>query len=104
MILLHFMIKVFLNDNIINFYLSHLENITQTSSLGTLCIFNTFFYSKLVKNGYNLIKKWIKNNVFEYDKILVPIHLTAHWSLIVIRPALKKLSIMILSTMKVLLS
>merc|ERR1719510_1641346 len=43
---------------------------------------NTFFYPKLEKMGYSAVKRWTRKvDIFEYDLILVPIHLGVHWCL-----------------------
>jgi len=71
----------FLNDEVINAYL---ELITS----GTNCyLFNTFFYFMLEKKGYKAVKGWTRqDNIFSYNKVLIPIHMNdeMHWCLIII--------------------
>uniref|UniRef100_A0A915P7D4 Ubiquitin-like protease family profile domain-containing protein n=1 Tax=Meloidogyne floridensis TaxID=298350 RepID=A0A915P7D4_9BILA len=46
--------------------------------------FHTLFYKKLLSNGINCVKRWTKNkDIFENHIILVPIHLTDHWCLVI---------------------
>ncbi|XP_073236946.1 sentrin-specific protease-like [Porites lutea] len=46
-----------------------------------LCM-NTFFYKKLSTCGAKWLAKWTKKiNIFEYDKIFIPVHLPGHWVL-----------------------
>ncbi|WP_419241160.1 Ulp1 family isopeptidase [Cardinium endosymbiont of Nabis limbatus] len=73
-----------LNDNIIEAYLSMIDK----RSKGKVYSFNTWFYNKLLKEGYKGVSRWTKSigNVFSYDKVLIPIHLKSpgHWCLAVI--------------------
>ncbi|XP_046688046.1 sentrin-specific protease 1-like [Homalodisca vitripennis] len=42
--------------------------------------FNTFFYPKLISQGYNSLKRWTKKvDIFDKEFLLVPIHLGIHW-------------------------
>ena len=90
-----------LNDEIIN---SYFELITMRSAkLAKLfkagvprCImFNSFFYTTLNVNGngynYSRVSRWTRKytDLFEYDKILVPVNQPAHWVLVVINLAKK---------------
>lgn len=52
----------------------------QNSNLPKLYIFNTFFYPKLKSNGHGSIKRWTRKvDIFDFDIILIPIHLGIHW-------------------------
>ncbi len=88
-----------LNDEIINIYMSLLQDRNlkkrQTSNKYFHVLFmNSFFFTKLSSNGYNykLVKRWTKkikfikkgfnnlNNIFELDKFIFPIHVNnIHW-------------------------
>uniref|UniRef100_A0A8C7P2Q9 Ubiquitin-like protease family profile domain-containing protein n=1 Tax=Oncorhynchus mykiss TaxID=8022 RepID=A0A8C7P2Q9_ONCMY len=75
-----------LNDEVINFYLSLV--MTRSSSAGQglkVYSFSTFFFPKLHGGGHAAVKRWTKAvDLFQYDIILVPLHLGVHWSLAVI--------------------
>lgn len=75
-----------LNDEIINFYFSMLaERSNKEDNLPKVHTFNTFFYPKLVKEGYNSLRRWTKRvDVFTKDILLVPVHLGVHWCLAII--------------------
>ena len=79
-----------LNDEIINFYG---ELIMQRSKsrrfLPRVMIMNTFFMQRLCDQHsgyqYQRVRKWTKDvDVFEFEKIIVPVHLGNHWCLAVI--------------------
>eukprot|EP00817_Percolomonadidae_sp_ATCC50343_P005812 CAMPEP_0117419814 /NCGR_PEP_ID=MMETSP0758-20121206/1295_1 /TAXON_ID=63605 /ORGANISM="Percolomonas cosmopolitus, Strain AE-1 (ATCC 50343)" /LENGTH=367 /DNA_ID=CAMNT_0005201093 /DNA_START=638 /DNA_END=1737 /DNA_ORIENTATION=+ len=71
-----------LNDEIINFYMQLLG---KRKTLSKNYFFNTFFYTKLGRSGYAGVKRWTRKfDLFSYDKIFVPIHQSAHWTLAVI--------------------
>lgn len=72
-----------LNDEIINFYMNLIcERSQKENSLRKCYAFTTFFYPKLLKDGYNSLKRWTRKiDIFSYDLILVPIHLGLHWTL-----------------------
>lgn len=72
-----------LNDEIINFYMSLICERSQTQNGMPKChAFTTFFYPKLIKDGYNTLKRWTrKTDIFTHDLILIPIHLGLHWTL-----------------------
>ena len=76
-----------LNDEIINFYMSLLceRSKDQTRSLPKVYAMTTFFYPKLLKDGYSKLSLWTKKvNIFSFDLVLVPLHLGLHWTLAVI--------------------
>lgn len=75
-----------LNDEIINFYMNLLcERSQQNTDVPKCYAFTTFFYPKLIKDGYNSLRRWTRKvDIFSYDLILIPIHLGLHWTLSVI--------------------
>jgi len=82
-----------LNDEIINFYMSLIceRVITRskdpqfTSEYSKIYAFTTFFYPKLLKDGFNSLKRWTRKvDIFSHNLILIPIHLGLHWTLAVI--------------------
>ncbi|XP_015282319.1 PREDICTED: sentrin-specific protease 2 isoform X2 [Gekko japonicus] len=74
-----------LNDVIINFYMNLLVDRNKRPGLPVLYAFNTFFYPKLNSEGYDAVRKWTKGvDLFQYDMILVPIHIQIHWGLLVV--------------------
>jgi sentrin-specific protease 1 len=82
-----------LNDEIINFYMNLICERSQNKSanhasdyLDLSCYaFSTFFYPKLLKDGYGSLKRWTRKvDLFTYNLILIPIHLGLHWTLAVI--------------------
>ncbi|XP_029462336.1 sentrin-specific protease 2 isoform X2 [Rhinatrema bivittatum] len=74
-----------LNDEVINFYLSLLVERNKEQHLPRLHVFSTFFYPKLYSGGYYSVRRWTKHvNLFENDLILIPIHLRVHWSLVAV--------------------
>ncbi|MED6244681.1 hypothetical protein ATANTOWER_020934 [Ataeniobius toweri] len=86
-----------LNDEVINFYLSLIME-RRSSDSGRLKVytFNTFFYPKLrggaggQAGGHVAVKRWTKAvDLFMFDLILVPLHLGVHWALAVIDLKLK---------------
>ncbi|KAM4624726.1 sentrin-specific protease 2 [Polymixia lowei] len=81
-----------LNDEVINFYLS-LVTEQSSSQAGGLRVysFSTFFFPKLCgggggqAGGHTAVKRWTKAvDIFLYDLILVPLHLGVHWAMAVI--------------------
>lgn len=78
-----------LNDEVINFYMNliterSLQNPTYNSDLKCYT-FSTFFYSKLLKDGYASLKRWTRKvDIFSHNLILIPVHLGLHWTLAVI--------------------
>ncbi|WP_342265071.1 Ulp1 family isopeptidase [Cardinium endosymbiont of Philonthus spinipes] len=77
-----------LNDNIINAYMQLINRRSEEKEnhlQPRVCAFNTFFLQSLSKSGYSKVKKWTKGkNIFSYDMVLIPVHLTNHWCLAVI--------------------
>ncbi|XP_053167940.1 sentrin-specific protease 2 isoform X2 [Hemicordylus capensis] len=74
-----------LNDVVINFYMNLLVERNKRSELPVLYAFSTFFYPKLNSEGYNAVRRWTKEvDLFQYDIVLVPIHVRVHWGLVVV--------------------
>ncbi|XP_038129314.1 sentrin-specific protease 2 [Cyprinodon tularosa] len=82
-----------LNDEVMNFYLSLImERCSGGSGRIKVYTFSTFFYPKLrgggaggLPGGYVAVKRWTKAvDLFMFDLILVPLHLGVHWALAVI--------------------
>uniref|UniRef100_A0A3P9NGE3 Ubiquitin-like protease family profile domain-containing protein n=1 Tax=Poecilia reticulata TaxID=8081 RepID=A0A3P9NGE3_POERE len=81
-----------LNDEVMNFYLSLIME-RRCGESGRLKVysFSTFFYPKLrgvggggQVGGHAAVKRWTKAvDLFMFDLILVPLHLGAHWALAV---------------------
>ncbi|KAK9470302.1 uncharacterized protein V1510DRAFT_287784 [Dipodascopsis tothii] len=81
----------FLNDTLIDFYLTYtLSNLPPSISEKTY-IFNTFFYKRLtqrvngVKGSFENVKKWTsKVDLFGMKYLVIPIHESSHWFVAVI--------------------
>ncbi|VUC19930.1 unnamed protein product [Clonostachys rosea] len=79
----------FLNDNIITFYLRHLQiklEAESPSKLKRVHIFSSFFFETLKSaKKYEGVKSWTaKIDLFSYDYIVVPVNEHAHWYLAII--------------------
>ena len=73
-----------LNDEVVNFYMNLLMERGKKDNYPRVYAFSTFFYPKLLSEGYRAVKRWTRNvNLFKQDIILVPIHLRSHWTLVV---------------------
>uniref|UniRef100_A0A915BA98 Ubiquitin-like protease family profile domain-containing protein n=2 Tax=Ascarididae TaxID=6250 RepID=A0A915BA98_PARUN len=75
-----------LNDEVINFYMDLIcERARNDPSLPKVYAFTTFFYPSLLGKGYQSVRRWTRKvDIFEFDILLLPIHLGAHWCLAVI--------------------
>lgn len=82
-----------LNDEVMNFYLSLIMERCAADAAGfKVYTFSTFFFPKLrgvgggaQTGGHSAVKRWTKAvDLFLYDLILVPLHLGVHWALAVI--------------------
>uniref|UniRef100_A0A8C7GEF0 Ubiquitin-like protease family profile domain-containing protein n=1 Tax=Oncorhynchus kisutch TaxID=8019 RepID=A0A8C7GEF0_ONCKI len=75
-----------LNDEVINFYLSLVMIHSSSAGQGLkVYSFSTFFFPKLHGGGHSAVKRWTKAvDLFQYDIILVPLHLGVHCPLPVI--------------------
>lgn len=71
-----------LNDEIINAYMSLIVMRGRQADRKKVYAFNTFFYPKLRESGYNSIRRWTRKvDIFTFDYLLVPVHLGNHWCL-----------------------
>lgn len=81
-----------LNDEVMNFYLSLVMERCSGEAAGLkVYSFSTFFFPKLrggaggQAGGHAAVKRWTKAiDLFLYDLILVPLHLGVHWAMAVI--------------------
>ncbi|XP_018567904.1 sentrin-specific protease-like [Anoplophora glabripennis] len=74
-----------LNDEVINFYMNLIIERGKDSKWPKSYAFNTFFYTKLLKDGPQSLRRWTKRvDIFEHDIICVPIHLGMHWCMAII--------------------
>ncbi|NXR58250.1 SENP2 protease, partial [Rhadina sibilatrix] len=74
-----------LNDKIMNFYMSLLVERSKNEGYPAVYAFNTFFYAKLSSTSYKEVKRWTQGvDIFKHDIIFVPVHLRAHWTLLVV--------------------
>lgn len=71
-----------LNDEVINFYtalIAERGNVSE-GKLPKVHSMNTFFYPKLLSQGYSSLRRWTKKvDIFAQDMIVIPIHLGVHW-------------------------
>lgn len=74
-----------LNDEIINAYMSLIVMRSKKMGYKKVYAFNTFFYPKLRESGYSTIRRWTRRvDIFSHDFIIVPVHLGNHWCLAII--------------------
>ncbi|KFP76559.1 Sentrin-specific protease 2, partial [Apaloderma vittatum] len=74
-----------LNDEVINFYMSLLMERSKKEGYPVVHAFSTFFYPKLKSEGQKAVTRWTRGvDLFKQDLVLVPIHLGVHWTLVVI--------------------
>ncbi|KAK0383437.1 hypothetical protein NLU13_9348 [Sarocladium strictum] len=82
----------FLNDNLINFWIRHLQHNLETKDpemLKRVYFFSTFFFEKLKYSqgniDFNGVKNWTSRvDIFSYDYLVVPVNENAHWYLAII--------------------
>lgn len=84
---------VWLNDEVINFFMKLFEEREKAAAdivaRDPNLFMNTFFYVKLVDHGigfkYSNVKKWFKGvEIFSCNRIFIPINMSQHWSLVCI--------------------
>ena len=84
---------VWLNDEIINFYIRLCEEREKAASRALArnpnLFMNSFFYDKLVDHGrgfkYSNVQKWVKGaDIFSCNRVFIPVDMSQHWSLICI--------------------
>ena len=75
-----------LNDEVINFYMSMIvERSKESDRWPKVYAFNTYFYPKIMLHGHASVARWTQEvDVFSYDLLLVPVHLGDHWCLAVV--------------------
>ncbi|NWI62576.1 SENP2 protease, partial [Todus mexicanus] len=74
-----------LNDEVINFYMTLVMERNKKEGYPAAHVFSTFFYPKLISGGYPAVRRWTRGvDLFKQDLVLVPIHLRVHWALVVI--------------------
>jgi len=79
-----------LNDEIVNFYMGLLKSREEQNPFLPRChFFNSFFYDKLskIRTGYDYqsVGRWTKSiDLFNLDKVIIPIHKENHWCVSVI--------------------
>jgi hypothetical protein len=78
-----------LNDEVINFYLSLCSTRGEHNKTGPKVHYHsTLFYAKLMQRNtyaYANVKRWTRKiDLFASDKVVVPIHLGVHWTCAVI--------------------
>jgi hypothetical protein len=88
-----------LNDEIINSYLALIVDYLRRSHGNAgrhdkplFHAFNTFFFSNLRDKGYQSVRRWATRAriggeaLLNVDTVFIPVHNSAHWTLIVVRP------------------
>lgn len=76
-----------LNDEVINFYSNLImeRGNGKYPKLPKVHSMNTFFYPKLMSQGYNSLRRWTKKvDIFAQDIVVIPVHLGVHWCLSII--------------------
>ncbi len=74
-----------LNDMIINAYMNliNLRAEKNPKKYPKVYCFHSFLYQRLSKNGHNAVRRSTKKiDIFDFDIVIVPIHLKNHWCLI----------------------
>ncbi|KAF8692174.1 hypothetical protein HU200_039776 [Digitaria exilis] len=91
----------YLSSPVINYYIQKIKRTTLHSEdcRNKFYIFNTYFYGKLEEalgrlGDFSKLRRWWKGvNIFHQAYIILPIHGTAHWSLVIIcMPAKESIS------------
>ncbi|KAL1986951.1 hypothetical protein VTN96DRAFT_5107 [Rasamsonia emersonii] len=96
--------EAWLNDEVINAYLLLLVDYLRrvSGNAGRLDrpkyhAFNSFFYSNLRDRGYESVRRWATRAkiggeaLLDVDMVFVPVHNSAHWTLLVVRPATRSI-------------
>ena len=66
---------------VINYYLQLIQRRSEDDlDLPRVYSFNTFLYPRIQEKGHVGVKRWTRKvNIFEFDILLIPIHLGMHW-------------------------
>lgn len=93
-----------LNDEVINAYLAILIDYLRRANGNAgrhdkpkFHAFNTFFFSNLRDKGYSSVSRWAKRAkiggeaLLEVDTVYIPVHNSAHWTLMVVKPTEKSI-------------
>ncbi|XP_074279435.1 putative ubiquitin-like-specific protease 2A isoform X7 [Silene latifolia] len=88
---------VFINDTIIDFYITYLKNGIPHERRDNFHFFSCFFFRKLAdldknpssvfdgKAAFQRVQRWTRKiNIFEKDYIFIPVNYNLHWSLIIL--------------------
>ncbi|KAF2801762.1 cysteine proteinase [Mytilinidion resinicola] len=80
----------FLNDALIEFYMLWAYEQAKLPS-GQVHLFNTYFYETLSKKqkgvtgvNYKGVARWVKDDIFSYDYVVVPVNEETHWYVAII--------------------
>ncbi|GMS88483.1 hypothetical protein PENTCL1PPCAC_10658 [Pristionchus entomophagus] len=77
-----------LNDEVILAYFNLIvERSKNDQSLPKVYAFNTFFYGNISNRskGFPTVKRWTKKvDIFSFDILLIPVHLSVHWTMAVV--------------------
>lgn len=94
-----------LNDEVVNFYMSMLQEkddilCAETQSRTPNCFFNLYFMSKLLERNiycYKNVKRWTKKiDIFSKDKIFVPVNINnTHWTHCVIYMSERRIQVLL---------
>ncbi|XP_074263582.1 putative ubiquitin-like-specific protease 2B [Silene latifolia] len=89
--------EVFVNDTIIDFYITFLRNGIPHERRHNFHFFSSFFFRKLAdldknpssvsdgKAAFQRVRRWTRKvNIFEKDYIFIPVNYNLHWSLVVL--------------------
>lgn len=84
-----------LNDEVINAYMDLiiLRSKNDPDRYPKVYCFNTYLYEKYSQpTGYSGVRRWTKKvDIFSYEILIIPIHLSNHWCLIEVRFAEKQI-------------
>ena len=81
----------FLNDNLVQFAIRHVEENMPAEHRDSVHFFNTFFFSALTHGSgrksinYDKVRRWTKNkDLFSFPYVVVPININLHWFVAII--------------------
>jgi Ulp1 family protease len=74
-----------LNDEVINFYFGMVMERAENESYPSCFAHQTIFYTTLENRGYSAVRRWTRRvDIFAKDVILIPVHLSVHWTIVVV--------------------